>query len=389
MAKDKEEKKAPGLRQRGNAWQWIIRYGGVQYSGTARTKTEAKKARSEKLYELEHGIVFVANDYTVTEWFEEWLQTYKMPSVKHDTIDSYKRVYRSYIAPYCDGGRKPMKLTEVRGEHLQTVLNATAAKHSQSTVNLVAAVLSSMFKQAYKNDLIKQNPYPKVTVPKKVVKKKFTKAFSPEEQKIFLQYAEESPYYNAFLTALLTGMRPGEIRGLTWDDIDFTGETIHVCSTITPTKGGYVRDTPKTLSSDRFIPIHPELKKVLWNQRTLQAEKKLQFSDLWQEDEGFENLVFTNCFRKDALMGKVIVDNGLGHEMQLIIRRIKKDYPDFPDATPHWLRHTFATRGIENGIPVKVMQELLGHTSITMTSDIYCHVMPSQKATEILKISAL
>lgn len=97
----------------------------------------------------------------------------------------------------------------------------------------------------------------------------------------------------------------------------------------------------------------------------------------------FENLVFTGMF------GRCISSTAFYYDLGSIERRIQKDKIPFEHIYPHTLRHTFATRGLENGIPPKVMQALLGHTSIAMTLDIYSHVLPDTKARELQKISRL
>ena len=105
--------------------------------------------------------------------------------------------------------------------------------------------------------------------------------------------------------------------------------------------------------------------------------------DKWRPEPGFENLVFTGSF------GRCISENALYQDMKKIIVQIREDGHTFGEHTPHSLRHTFATRGFERGIPPKVMQEILGHKSITMTLDIYSHVLPDKKAEEINKLAAM
>ena len=106
----------------------------------------------------------------------------------------------------------------------------------------------------------------------------------------------------------------------------------------------------------------------------------------WQPMEGLENLVFTSQYNRKGF-GVPIGQVSLNVDLEKIVVKIKSDKMiNFEKLTPHALRHTFATRGLENKIEPKVMQELLGHTSITMTLDIYSHVLPDMKASEIRKI---
>ena len=120
---------------------------------------------------------------------------------------------------------------------------------------------------------------------------------------------------------------------------------------------------------------------ILKRHKIEQMKQKVLLGELWRPQTGFESLVFTGAF------GTCITDTALYQDMKKIVGEIRKEGYEFENATPHVLRHTFATRGLENGIPPKVMQELLGHTSITMTLDIYSHVLPDTKAEEMKKLA--
>ena len=120
---------------------------------------------------------------------------------------------------------------------------------------------------------------------------------------------------------------------------------------------------------------------ILKRHKTEQMKQKILLGELWKPQAGFESLVFTGAF------GRCITDTALYEDMKKIVAKIRNAGYEFDNATPHTLRHTFATRGLENGIPPKVMQELLGHTSITMTLDIYSHVLPDTKAEEMKKLA--
>ena len=140
-------------------------------------------------------------------------------------------------------------------------------------------------------------------------------------------------------------------------------------------------DSPKTESSNRDIPMLDEVVRILKQHRTEQKKMKFYLGDKWKED--FPDLVFTSPW------GKHVSDTAVNADMCRIEEKIRATGIEFEHIYPHVLRHTFATRGLEKGIPPKVMQELLGHTSITMTLDIYSHVLPDTKAKELEKIANL
>ncbi len=343
-----------------------------------------KKELQNLQYEVEHGLYAKETKVTVESWFRTWMEEYKKNSVKYGTYTNYEKVYNLYIKDRL--GKR--KLADIRPEHIQGIYNRlTKDGYSHKTISLTSVVLGGMFKQAYKNQMIQRNPVELATIPRKAAKKKNFRVMTEAEQKIFLQYAANSPYYNLYLVALGTGMRAGELRALEWKDIDFKGKLIHVHGTLKFHKGkGYQKDSPKTATSDRDIPMVEEVYKTLRRQRKEQAEMMLLLGDKWTPEKGLENLVFTSQYARRGF-GTPISSSALNTDLKKVVNNIQTAGTAFEPITPHTLRHTFATRGLEKGITPKVMQELLGHTSITMTLDIYSHVLPDKKASEIQKIA--
>lgn len=184
---------------------------------------------------------------------------------------------------------------------------------------------------------------------------------------------EGKTHYPPIVVALETGMRIGGLSGLTWDNIDFKNERIHVQQTLWFVKnenGKYFEmHEPKTEKGNRSIPMFPDVKKALKQQYEI---KKNSLKRGHEPQAGFENFVFTT------------IDNHPLHAMgvcltlEQAVGRIRKKCPtlQFDDVYPHALRHTFTTRCIENGIAPKPLQIILGHSTIGITVNLYCHVMP-------------
>lgn len=185
-----------------------------------------------------------------------------------------------------------------------------------------------------------------------------------------------------FFSLILT---KAELRALQWKDIDFAGKIIRVQGTLKyvgkDSAIKYRIDFPKTQASKREIPMLDEVYQTLKRHKKEQMKQKMLLGKLWEPQEGFDSLVFTGA------TGRCIAESALCQDMKKIEAKIREAGYDFANISPHALRHTFATRGMEKGIPPKVMQELLGHTSITMTLDIYSHVLPNTKAQEIKKLT--
>ena len=386
MALDNKGKELPkGIRQRKDGrYEARFTYNGESYTIYNMDLRILKKELQDRKYEVEHGLYSKESKVSVDSWYNTWMKEYKKNNVKYGTYKNYESVYELYIKKKI--GKKA--LADIRPEHIQNIYNKLQADgYSHKTISLTAIVLGGMFKQAYKNQMIVKNPVELTTIPRNMKKKKDFRVMSAAEQKIFLQYADESPYHNLYIVAIGTGMRSGELRALEWKDIDFKNKIIHVSGTLKYVKGkGYIKDAPKTVSSEREIPMLDEVWKTLKSQKKAQTELKFSLGELWQPQPGLEDLVFPSQYHRKGF-GIPIGQAALNADLNKITSRINADGITFESITPHTLRHTFATRGLENGIPPKVMQELLGHTSITMTLDIYSHVLPDTKAAELQKIA--
>jgi integrase len=382
MATDKNGKVLPkGITLRSDG-RYMARF---QYDGERYTIYDINiKDLLEKMdnmkYELKHGIFCKPKEITVSAWFETWLEQYKNNTSKASTIQTYKQSYASYIKPVL--GKR--KVTDIQPQALQKIINDLYKKGlSKSRVNFVFVILSGMFNQAQKNKLIINNPADALVFPKYRKKGQNEKrVMSLEEQKMFLKYAKESVYYAFYVMALSTGMRVNEITGLQWSDIDWKNKLIHVTGTLVylRTGSGRYKDSPKTESSRRDIPMLNNIEELLKNIRHRQLENRLKLGEKWKEEDALKNMIFTY---ED---GGTFWDTGIRVDMKKIVNQIKKDGIEFDPLTPHALRHTFATRGLEQGIPLKVMQVILGHSSLAMTADLYSHVLPDTKAEEMRKI---
>ena len=383
MSTDNNGKKLPkGIRMRGKElYEARFTYKGETY---VLYNTNLKLLQNElaaKRYEVEHGFYAKESNVTVDSWFHTWMEEYKRNNVKYGTYKVYLDEYKTHIQETL--GRRQLK--DVRGEHIQKLFNDMAKRYSHTTVNLVRVILSGMYTQAVRNGMVLRNPVENTSIKKKKRKRKI-RVMTQEEQKLFMRYSKTSQFYDLYIVALGTGMRSGELRALQWSDIDFDNKIIHVNGTlkyVAKAREKYMIDEPKSETSKRDIPMLENLVSVLREHRKHQLATRMLLGNKWRPESGFENLVFTGSF------GRGISETALYEDMKKIRAQIREDGHVFGEHTPHSLRHTFATRGFENGIPPKVMQEILGHKSITMTLDIYSHVLPDKKAEEINKLAAM
>lgn len=344
---------------------------------------------NQKLWESD-GNAAAREDMTLDEWFLVWLRDYKQLTVKKGTIENYRRNYRSYVQKYL-GDRK---VTEIKGEQIQKMFNYLILQgYAVSTLYVSKGLLSGMFKQLIKDDVLVKNPVQFVEFPRQS-RKKERRVMSQEEQTIFMEYAKGSLYEDIYLLALATGMRIGEICALRWSDIDFSNQRLTVNGTLKQFKDtGFYIDTPKSVTSRRIVPLLPLVCKML------KRRKREQVGTVMRSDKGktqWKDLVFLNPREGHGPVRK----RTIAYDMDAIVKRINEDRREqckkkrqcpeiFQRVSPHALRHTFATRALENGIPPKVVQEILGHSSITITLDLYTHVLDKTKNEEILKLQKI
>lgn len=381
MSSKKTDKPLPkGITQRPDGrYMGRFTYYGERFTLYDKDLQELNKRLKDLRYELEHGLYARESEITIDNWFHTWLYEYKKPAVKQGTIGVYEDTYESYIKNSL--GKK--KLRDLRPEHIQNLYNTLNRKgYSRNTIELVAVVIGSMYKQAYKNQLIVKNPVPLATLPRTEGPKE-RRVLTREEQDIFLSAARGHKYYYIFELALSTGMRSGEIRGLQWNDVDFQKRLIHVRGTLVQNRYGFSIDLPKTRSSYRDIPMLDNVYTLLKDHRKEQLEKKLLLGQEWKTAAGLENLVVTTSM--GAPLGKSYLNNA----MKTIIRGIQEKEPEFNYISMHGLRHTFATRCIENGVEPHVLKTIMGHSKLAITMDLYAHVLPDTRKKEMEKIAPL
>ncbi len=381
MSTDKNGKKYRGvtLHKSGN-YIGRFQYLGKNYELYDKDEKQCYKRLQDLRYEVRHGTYIKNSKQNVDTWFNIWLKEYKDLHVKKGSKQVYTDAYRLYIK----NSIGKMQLQAVKGEHIQKIYNDLKRKgYSNSTIDIVATVLSGMFKRAYINKHILDNPVKTACSNFKEEKETEMRVMSKDEQKLFLEFAKDTWIYPLIVVALNTGMRSGELRGLTWDKIKFDKRWITVNKSLLYLDKQYLLGETKTKSSIRNIPLVDEVYQVLKKHKKEQMQKRLALGSLWKEKEGMENLVFPSD------TGYPMNRDRLKVQVNKIVENIQKAGYDFKHITPHTLRHTFATRCIEKGVEPKVLQKILGHSKISQTMDLYVHVEDDFKVEEMKKIANL
>ena len=302
-------------------------------------------------------------EMTVGEWLDTWLKEY-LADVKQGTCIHYESVVRLHLKPALGD----IPLSQLRTPMVQKFYNKLRAEQrSPKYIKNIHGVLHRALDMAVRVEYLERNPTSACILPK-VVEKPVVPLDAPEQKKLF-EALKGNPFETLFLTATFTGMRIGELIGLTWDCVDFENEVIYVEKQLVQTrkKGQKYRFGTLKNGKTRVIAPAPYIMQVLKKHKIAQAEQRLLMGDLWNPGE-FPNLVFTH---KD---GSHYSQPTIWKEFQNILAAAGLEHHRVHD-----LRHTFAVNSLRAGDDIKTLQENMGHYSAAFTLDRYGHVTDTMR----------
>lgn len=390
----KAHKLPKGISKRSDGrYQGRFTFHGERYTLYDHDIKNLQKRMADAKYEMEHGIYTDGKNMTFDRFFHTWMDEIKGTSVKENTLSVYLEIYKIHIAPQIG----KMQVCNITKLVIQRLLN-TMQKNglSANTQAKTKAILYSVFKEAMENRMISYNPCENITIRRDKIERR---VLSAEEQRMFLDAISGSRYELLCLLGLSTGLRIGELTGLRWSDIHFEDKTLTVERTyvyLHDVKNHQMRDvfhSPKTKTSNRTVRLLDSIVALLLDHKVKQEREKKLCGDRWQPVEGGEDLVFTTKTGKPVRGINVTetLNQYVQHiNQQEVIQAAAEGREPivFERITPHTLRHTFATRAFESGIPPKVVQKILGHSSLEMTMDLYTHVTEDVQAREIQKLAS-
>ena len=298
----------------------------------------------------------------MTDYMDEWLKIVK-PLVERATYKSYDNMVSARIRPHFE--KLNLLLTEVEPKHIKMLYDEILEQgYTTNTVIHYHAVLHQALAYAVKNDYILSNPADRVKRPKK--NKHISSFYTKEEILTLLDIAKDDPIYIPIVLSAYYGFRRSETLGMRWSAIDFENKTITVNHKVTElTENGktivYAEDKLKTKSSYRTLPLIPVVEeKLLEHKAKLERNQKL----------------FGNSYCKEYLdyvcvdeMGKLFRPNFVSDHFGWLLKKYGLKKLTFKE-----LRHSCASMLVAEGIPMKSIQEWLGHSNFSTTADIYSHI---------------
>ena len=385
----KDQTVKDGLTKRGSTWTYLVRVRDPltgrmknQWKGGFETRAEARTARNDARAASDKGTAVAATRITVRAYLQQWLEASET-RVRPTTLVSYRQHVDGLIVPRI-GGERLQQLTPSMVDRLYADLLKTgrepktkpkegekpapATGLSANTVRRVGATLHKALQDAVKKKLIPFNPADAAELPK--VQRDADGAgdvqtWTREELDAFLAHVASDRLYPLWRLAAWTGMRRGELAGLTWRDVDLEAATITVKRARVTVSSTDVRESkPKTHKGRRQVELDEETKAALeaWQDRQ-QAERKA-----WPGEWPSHGLVFT------LQDGSALHPDYLSRAFRAHAKRAK-----LPTIRLHDLRHTHATLLLAAGVPVKVVSERLGHSTVAFTMEVYQHVLPGDQ----------
>lgn len=322
-----------------------------------KTEKEALDRRRVLLNELAQGTIATGPQQTVKQFLEYWLEDVYKPSVRLSTVRNVKVLMYKHIIPAL-GHVKLQKLTaqQVQSFYAKKLKEGMAP----SRIKSIHLSLHNALEHARRVKLVAFNVCKDVQLPKQ---QKSEKHFlTPEQARMLLQYVKGHQLEVLITVALTTGLREGELIGLRWSDIDFERGILNVARTVSYLPHhGFVEGDPKTKTSARTIYLPSFVVDMLKQHRITVKEKRLLGGASWVN----RDLVFP------ARNGNYIIFNSLLRQFYKVL-----DAAGLPRIKFHDLRHSAATLLLSMGVEMKVIQEILGHSSIVITADLYSHVLP-------------
>ena len=370
------------IRKKGNGYEGRIT---VEVNGVRKQVSVYDKSQRvvvEKMQELrkkrDDNYYIENKNITLEEWLKEWMRVYKKPYISPRTYQGYVEKSKTILEHLGN-----MQLQKIELYHLQKFISDLQNEgKSPKSLRHYYSILKMCFDDAIMCRHISLNPTRNLKLPS--MRRKELNIMTKEEQLVFEGFMKKYRMGTAYIVLVNTGLRAGELSGLTWKDVDFENKALYVrrgMQKITTYDDEFnkvkrerkVTDV-KTENSYRVVPMLDKVVRILQEyKKKVQTEQE----ELAELGEGF---------KEDDFIFKTKYNHPITSEyLRKTCQGICKSN-NFRKVGIHELRHTFATRSIEAGIDLRVLQEILGHASYSTTADIYVHILGQVKLSQMNRL---
>jgi integrase len=351
-------------KRKDGRWVAAINYGYQEgklnrktYYGSTRVEVATKL--NTAINDKNKGLPSLDEKQTLEQYLKAWLKDVAKPRVRPRTFESYSCFVDYHIIPAL--GKKV--LTKLTPQHVQQLLNEKSQSGlAAETVRHIHSTLRCALNDAVRWGMLHRN-VASLASPPKLEKREF-QVFTNEQLNGLLSAISNDRLESIFWIAIYLGLRRGEILALRWRDIDFDSQTLQVCGTLQRIAGSLQISETKTASSKRSLHMPDTLIEKLKAHRIHQYEDRLKAGLMWQET----GLVFVTKF------GSPLEPRNLLRKFHGILKNAK-----MPKIRFHDLRHSCATLYLANGVSIRTIMDVLGHSKISQTMNTYAHVLPETK----------
>lgn len=355
------------VRKRGATWSFTVDIGKDARTGKRKQKTqsgfktkkEAQAALAELVSNVDKGSYIEPTKRKFQDFAMEYLEKTYKNKVKASTYDrTYSIIFNQIIPWFGNIELKNMDQFIIHDFYDSKLKEG----FSSSYIQRMHEMIRMLMKVAYKWKLIHEDVISLVEPPRLV--KKEMKVWTIQQVNEFLKHTKHSRYHPIFFLAAYTGMRKGEILGLSWDDINFDEMKLKINKTLYKIKGEYLLQEPKTTHSVRTIYLDDDVIRVLKKQKVKQNLERMKYGPVYKK----HNMVFAQE------TGEYVYPSAVNMLFTRFLKQLELPYIRFHD-----LRHTHATILLQMGVNPKVVADRLGHSSVKITLDTYSHVLPSMQ----------
>jgi integrase len=363
-----------GSIYRRNDGRWVGQYlvhttSGPKYRYLyGKTRQVVAEKLTKAMAQRDSALAFETGKLTVAEYMNKWLTDSARNRLRPKTYEDYSGLTLRHIVPALGH----IKLKNLTPLHVQQFYGAKLESGlSKRTVEYLHAVLHSALKQAVRWELVHRNVTEAVDPPRPERKERPT--FNLDQARLFLEAAQDDGWGALYMLVIQTGMRRGELFGLRWDDVDLDNGWLHVRQALA--HDGKSFSLPKTAKGRRRIRLTAEAVEALRKHRIAQHQERLQLGSDWRD----HGLVF--CSSVGTPMNP---DNFIKRQYKPLLRRAELPYIRFHD-----LRHTFASLMMPHVKNPQIVQQMLGHSRISTTLDVYSHLSPDMQEEAVGRFAAL
>lgn len=325
----------------------------LRFRGKTTEEANAKLKTAKAQYDA--GTLIMDSQTTFERWTEDWLETCKKSDVGTSHYDHLACMIKKHFYSVIGG----LKMEEIRLTNVKRCLNSMEGL-SKDYINKGYNTLREIFREAMANDLITKDPTIGLKRPKSA-EKVDRRALTDEERKQLKEAISRHDRGSFFGMMLACGLRPGEVRALSWTNVDLKNKRLTVKHAIED--GTKNIKAPKSKAGERTIPI-PD-----WYMPIIGGIKRTDSLLVFPDANG-EVINKEACRRSwHSFAREIDIMNGAKlHRNKIIVHAFAQDL------TPYNLRHTYCTELAEKGVDLRTAQYLMGHSDIKMTANIYSHV---------------